>query len=110
MARGPPMRPEPDICRNRHGGNPESVAAFQSRSEEDAATFRERIYQFALRRGTVGITTDEVSIKCGQAPNRVSPRISELRQAKRLVPSGTRRLTRLGRPAMVLIADKVAPR
>lgn len=94
-----------DIRAGRHGGNPESVAAHASTPEAERRAMRDRIYNFAVRRGESGITADEVADKAGLVHNRVAPRISELRRDGLLVETSRSRKTRLGRSARVLIAD-----
>jgi len=97
-----------DICENRHGGNHESVSAFQSTPEDERRFMRERIYRYALRKGDAGITTDEISMKAGLAPNCISGRISELKRDGLLVETSRHRKTRLGRPARVIVAREFA--
>lgn len=97
-----------DICANRHGGNSESVEAYLSTPAEERRAMRERIYRYALRKGPLGITADEVAAKAGMVHNRIAPRISELRRDGLLVPTARRRQTRLGRPACVLVAKDFA--
>jgi hypothetical protein len=92
-----------DICAWRHRGNPESVAA-NAQVEPTKEETRVRIYDFACARGDAGITTDEISEAWGLPPNRVSPRITELKVDGRLVPTDRRRKTRTGCSARVLVA------
>lgn len=91
-----------DICRRKHGGNLESVAANQAIHESKEAT-REKIYLYAVAQGERGITADEVAAEWGVTHNHVAPRISELRRDGRLVPTLKRRKTRSGCTARVLI-------
>lgn len=97
-----------DICKNNHGGNEESEEAYRSSSAEQRERMREKVYSFAVRRGTKGITADEVSIASQLVHNRVAPRISELKRDGRLVPTAVRRKTRFGKSARVLVADVIA--
>lgn len=99
---------ERDVCENRHGGNPESIEAYRTSSEEERKAMRARIYKYALRVGEHGITADEISIKAGLVHNRVAPRISELKRDGLLVKTNKRRPTRLGKMARVLVAREFA--
>jgi predicted transcriptional regulator len=97
-----------DICSNKHGGNPESLEAYLSTPAAERQAMRDRIMRFAMRRGSAGITIDEISQKAGLAPNCISGRISELKRDGLLVTTSERRNTRLGRAARVLVAKDFA--
>lgn len=99
---------EDDICENNHGGNGDSGEAYLSSSERARKTLRDRIYNYALRRGEKGITSDEVVTASKITHNRISPRISELKKEGRLIPTSKTRKTQFGRSARVLIADVIS--
>jgi hypothetical protein len=90
-----------DICYNHHGGNSESMAAFESTPESERAAMRERVFRFILARGEYGATADEIAVAFASFHNTVAPRLSELKQEGRIVPSKETRPTRLGRQARV---------
>lgn len=97
---------EPDICRNNHGGNPESEQANLAVNKEK---WQEAVYQFALAQGERGITADEAQVHFDVGPNTVAPRLTELKKAgrlERLVKDGKNvcRKTRAGVGAGVYVA------
>jgi len=100
----PPARD--DITGNRHGGNPESNAAWRrarSHSQDDCV----RILQYILSTPTKTATADEVEAALGMLAQTVSARCSEMKTDGRLevvyVDGKKRtRLTRSGSPAAVL--------
>jgi hypothetical protein len=90
----------------RHGGNPESIEAHES-IKDYKQRVRLAIYAVARRRGSTGITADEVSAEWGSSHNHVAPRMTELKAAGLLVPTQIRRKTRAGRWARVLVIKGV---
>ena len=95
-----------DVCAQRHGGAPGSVAA-SVRASPGKAVSRDEVYAEIRRARTRGLTVDEIAVKLGKTPNQVSGRVTELRSAKhgRLVrATGRTRATRTGSLARVWIA------
>lgn len=96
---------EADICRNNHGGNPESVAAHaKTKKARDRLTVTEALYLAASH----GATCDELEVSTGMSHQTCSARCSELLAAQWIYrkPSGggyEKRKTRTGRHAAVLI-------
>ena len=74
-AEGPRVR---DVCAGRHGGNPESVAAFE-RVAPTLNETRAAILEFARSRKTAGVTVHDVCKHFGKTPNEVSGRLTELK-------------------------------
>lgn len=89
------------LCRNRHSGNPESVAAH---AVGDKAHDREEVFGVIHRLGRHGATVDEVAMLLDRSPNQISGRFSELKAQGRIVKTGTRRSTRTRASAAVCIA------
>lgn len=92
-----------DICANRHGGNPESVAAF---NKCDRQSQRENVYDAIRNAGAIGLTRDELAVvwtRPDYSPlSSVSARFTELFAAERIVKVG-RRSTRAGCMAAVYV-------
>jgi len=91
----------PDITRNYHGDNPESLEASQS-LDHMKALVRIQVETLLAVAGPRGLTCDEIEAKIGGSHQAVSPRLTEL-LAKGLVQRGERRLTRSGRYARALV-------
>jgi hypothetical protein len=89
-----------DPCERKHGGNPESAAAY---SPERAAVVRERVYAFIRAAGSKGATLDETAAAFEMAPNRISGRVTTLRVEGRILRTADRRETRTGARASVYI-------
>ena len=90
-----------DPTAGRHGGNPESVAAF---ALVDGATDRRRVMEAVRAAGERGMCSHEIKDALGKAGlNEVSGRLSELKQARLLVDTG-RRCECGGARAAVLVA------
>ncbi len=88
---------------------------FNEESREAAASIgkvapaiRMRIELWVSERGTQGATADEVLVHFALEHQTGSARVTELKQAGKLVPSGRRRKTRSGRHAAVLVHRNVA--
>ncbi len=90
-----------DICQNKHGGHPCSVAAFES---TDRDPVRAEVLHFIASRRELGATADECAVHFGCFHNRTSPRLSELKRDGMIYESGELRETRTGRKAAVCIA------
>ena len=91
---------EPDICKNRHGGNPQSVQAnWRVQKERD----RDAVLNLVAEAGEAGRTLDEVAAIMDVGANRISGRFTELRKAGRLMTTGSTRKTRTGCPAAVYV-------
>lgn len=88
---------------------------FNEESREAAASIgkvapamRMRIESWVAKRDRKGATADEVCVYFDVAYQTGSARVTELKQAGKLVPSGRRRRTRSGRFAAVLVHRNVA--
>ena len=92
---------EDDVTRNRHGGNPESIEANNSRQHK--ARQRALVYAAIVTTGKYGMTVDELSASWNVPPNQISGRFSELKRDCLVEKVGTRR-TRGGNPAGVCVA------
>jgi hypothetical protein len=99
-----PAPPQPDVCRRRHRGNPESRAANE-RVHDSKAKLQERIYQH-IANLPHGATCEEVTRALRLRYTTCSARMAELKALNRLFPSGERRPTSTGAKAAVLITDE----
>lgn len=94
---------QPDVCKNRHGGNAQSFEAnARGRHEGD----REKVLKIVTAAGDNGRTLDETAELLGVAPNRISGRFTQLKVAVKIKPAGFTRQTRTGSNAMVYVAVK----
>ena len=98
-----PRITEIDITANRHGGNTESVKAH-NRIASVKASSRQKVYEYALSRGLVGVTTDEVAEEFEVSPNAISGRLTELKALGLLVKTDICRKTFSGCSARVFRA------
>jgi hypothetical protein len=96
---------EPDICKRKHGGNPQSVQANRRVQKERD---RDTVLNLVAMAGPEGRTLDEVAAILDVAPNRISGRFTELKKDGKLIPTGCTRNTRTGSPAMSYRKDSVA--
>ena len=89
-----------DITRRKHGGNPESAAAF---NPTQAMRDRDRVYAFINARGETGATLDETAEAFNVGLNRISGRFTDLRteDPPRIYRTGEHRPTRTGKSAAV---------
>jgi|TARA_R100000482_G_C5127291_1_gene149522 hypothetical protein len=87
--------------------NNESREAAESIAKS-APALRYRIESWIKSKGDRGATSDEVLVHFDIAYQTGSARVTELKQAGKLVPSGRRRRTRTGRWAAVLVHRSVA--
>lgn len=90
-----------DICKNRHRGNAESEAAFQS--IKDRLTEREKEVLAMIDAHKGGLIAEEVADLMHTTVNAISGRCSSLKFKGRIKKVGTR-LTRSGNRAAVLVA------
>lgn len=98
-------RPAPDICRNNHGGNPESVKADRSTNKNRDC---QRVLDVLRLRGQHGATCDEVETALGLSHQTCSARCAELLRDGAVIRKAAgvgyeRRKTRSGRGAAVLV-------
>ncbi len=106
MSKTMSMGPLFDITSNRHGGNAESVAAFQSIKDRLPAQRKEVLHWITVytkAHSGRGLTVDELAEVMHKTPNAISGRVSELKRDGRIYKAGTR-LTRSGCKAAVLKA------
>jgi Fic family protein len=96
---------ERDITANYHGGNPESVEAFESFSVERMESDRARIVRLTIVRGKHGLTCDEAERLLGLKHQTCSARFTDLVKDGRLTRTEERRPTRSGCPARVHIVE-----
>jgi hypothetical protein len=80
--------------------------AAHARVEPTKAETCNRIMDFAVARGTHGLTSDELVDIWQCEHNHVAPRVSELKQSGLLVETDFTRLTRHGCSARVLVAKQ----
>jgi len=97
-----------DICKNRHGGNPESVAAHDSLG--DVKTVQKyQVLQFVHAQAVRGATTEEVSVALGMPIQTASARMADLKAYGMLEATNERRPTMSGRSARVIIHPAFLP-
>jgi hypothetical protein len=106
-----PRHAEPDradVTARRHGGNPESVAAYAG----TAATYRgeqlRTVVAFVAGMGERGATCDEAEIELVLAHQACSARITEAKRDGLIAENGRRRPTRTGRLAAVYVAERIS--
>lgn len=87
-----------DICRRRHGNNPESVQAHRHTHKEERYA---QILEQLERHGSRGLTLDELSALIDKPPHRLSGRFTELRMAGKIIRTDQKRPTRTGCQASV---------
>ena len=66
----------------------------------DATILRERALAAIRKAGGRGLTADECALALGRDILSVRPRLSELRAANRIIPTGERRTNESGKKAM----------
>jgi len=71
-----------------------------------AATLREKAYDYIVSKGADGATSDEVQAALQLTHQTGSARVTELKNAGRIVATGQKRKTRQRRNAMVYVADE----
>jgi len=94
----------PDICRNKHGGNPESEAANISLSVGVKTMLKFEIETYIERQGMSGATCDEIEAALNIRHQTASARVSELKEEARIHQAPFRRKTRSGRSAAVYLS------
>ncbi len=77
----------PDICRSRHGGNPQSEQANR-RVEPYKRGTREHLLAIIRACGEHGATLLELSAHFCKTPNAISGRLTELKRDGRVLESG----------------------
>ncbi len=92
-----------DVTANRHGGNAESAKALRVIASSKESS-RQQVYEYALQRGLVGVTTDEVAEQFEVGCNAISGRLTELKALGLLVRTDVCRKTRSGCSARVFRA------
>lgn len=78
-----------DVCAGKHGGNEQSVEAFESVRHVISAG-QVAALSFILSRGAYGATAQEYADMLGVSLNKVSGRFSELRYLGRIEKTGVR--------------------
>jgi len=91
----------PDVCQNRHKGNPESVEANDNAAPYKAA-HRLLIEGLLVLAGPAGLTSEEVEERLGLTHQTASARLSELK-IRGCARGGERRMTRSGSWARALV-------
>jgi len=94
-----------DICRNYHGGNKNSEAAFNETSDDYYKKVQEAINRLVIRRGEVGITCDEAEVLLDLPHQTCSARFSQMKKDGMIYDTGLCRKTRRNRNAAVFVAD-----
>lgn len=102
-------QPIPDICRVKHGRNPESEGA-NARVHRAKYELRTLVYEWFLRRGLGGATCEQASIELGMRYTTASARISELKADRWLIPTGRKQKTSTGSSAALVRAQTEAER
>ena len=99
------MATELDICRNRHRGSSQSIAAFEQIKHKRRPA-RLRILAAIKKKGAFGATAEELELddEVGLARSTVSARTSEMKVNGMIIESGRFRKTRSGSDAAVLVA------
>jgi hypothetical protein len=92
---------QPDVCRRKHGSNPNSFLANLHVSGRKH-TQRERIYLSLVEQGPA--TCEELSLRLGIRYTTCSARLAELKADRWITPSGAERKTTGGEWASVMRA------
>ena len=98
---------DPDITRNFHRGNAESMAAHASTPAAERRKQRARVLAFIASQGQSGATSDEAELALSLPHQACSARFTELKKDALIVPAG-QRVTRSGRKARVWMDRNVA--
>jgi hypothetical protein len=102
-------QPIPDICRVKHGRNPESEGA-NARVHKTKSQLRDFVYKWFMMNAFYGATCEEASNAIGMRYTTASARISELKADGWLIPTGAKRKTTTGSSAAELRAVTKAER
>lgn len=95
-----------DICRNNHGGNPESEAANTGNTKKRDA-FRKEMYEWWVAQGWGGAITEQALTHFAHLRySTVTARVSEMKRSGLLFKVGTRPTNYSGKQAAVLVADQ----
>ena len=100
------MNNEPDICRNKHGGNEFSDKAHENSDPAKRESMRERILCRIKAMGDNGANCWEIEHHYGFSHQSCSARITELKADGLVHGTGRSRPTGLGGEAEVLVAAK----
>lgn len=79
-----------DICQNKHGGNAESQAAFES-VEHSITKMQSYVFLEVSKSLSKGITSKEVAEALGKPLNAISGRLTELAREGWIDRTGERR-------------------
>lgn len=102
------MTMETDICRNRHQGNAESVAAFQTLLP-GLTQRRQHVLSLIQKAGPEGLTVHEVADILNTTPNAVSGRFTELKKAGLIFKQGRRPTPSGGSAGVYICLDHAKP-
>ena len=94
-----------DICRNYHGGNQYSEAAFNETSDDFFKKVQEAINRLMTRRGETGLTCDEAEVLLDLPHQTCSARFSQMKKDGMIYDTGLCRKTRRNRNATVFVSD-----
>lgn len=92
-----------DVCKNRHRGNAESEATFQS-IKDRLTDSEQEVFDVIRKHPETGMTAEEIALYLNVGVNTISGRCSTLRHIKHKVVKVGTRLTLSGHPAAVLKA------
>ncbi len=88
-----------DITTNKHGGNPQSVAAYE-KAKRGAAQAQQDIVDL-LKQHTDGLTCKEMSTLLNREMHKISGRVTELKEQGQVIATET---IRQGGAVVVLIS------
>lgn len=94
-----------DITSNKHGGADTLILAYESTPNHIRQRHKAILLRAIEEQGDA--TGDELAIMLEMPHQTVSARMSELKRDERIVDTGERRLTKLGRPARVYKINEV---
>ena len=94
-----------DITSNKHGGADTSVIAYESTPSKIREKHKAVLLHTIEEQGNA--TGDELARMLEMPHQTVSARMSELKRDERILDTGERRLTQLGRPARVYKINEV---
>jgi hypothetical protein len=92
------LRPYPDSPGFKTSGTSEEAAKTIT---SKASVLRERVLAEIAAAGPSGLTADQVGARLGEDWRAVRPRVSELRRAGKVAPTGERRANDTGLKATV---------
>lgn len=91
-----------DICRNNHGGEPNSIAAHDS-IREAKSQLQKAVLACIKSAGMIGVSCEQIEQMLGLSHQTASARVSELKR-KGLIRVQGHRKTKSGSNAGVLVA------